>query len=121
MLIDVSNRGVSSFDQQREWVVRRIRFALGRFVTRIRRVSAIFSDVNGDRGGEDKKCRLRISMIFSGEVIVEDVDASIESVVAKVTERASRSVARAVERRTHDFGGVVERVIQMPRLISPRL
>lgn len=60
MLIDVSNRSVSSRDEQREWVVRRIQLTIGRFVTRIRRVSAIFSDVNGDRGGEDNKRRLRI-------------------------------------------------------------
>lgn len=119
MLIEVTSRNVSVSEEQQEWVLRRVQFALGRFVSRIRRVSVIFSDVNGDRGGEDKKCRLRISMIPSGEVIVEDVDASIESVVANVTERASRSVARAVERRSDHSGGV-ERVIQVSRLISSR-
>lgn len=119
MLIEVTNRNVSLSDEQKEWVLRRIQFALGRFVTRIRRVSVIFSDVNGDRGGEDKKCRLRIPMIPSGEVIVEDVDASIETVVANVAERASRSVARAVERQS-DYDGGVERVIQVSRLVTAR-
>lgn len=119
MLIEVTNRNVRLSEGQKNWIKRRLQFALGRFVSRIRRVSVIISDVNGDRGGEDKKCRLRISIIPSGEVIVENVDASIESVVANVAERASRSVARAVERRSDYFGGV-ERVIQVSRRVTIR-
>lgn len=119
MLIEVSNRNVSLSDEQKEGVMRRLQFALGRFVSRIRRVSVIFSDVNGNRGGEDKKCRLRISLIPSGEVIVEDVDSSIESVVATAADRAARSVARAVERQS-DYSGGIERVLQVSRLISVR-
>ena len=85
-------------------------FALGRFSSRIRRVSVIFSDVNGDRGGCDKHCRLRIALIPSGEVVVEDTDPSVATVVTNAAERAARSVSRALERR-REFRDEPERVI----------
>lgn len=99
MLIEISSRNVELNEKHREWVERRSQFALGRFKARIRRVSVAFSDINGDRGGVDKTCRLRVMLIPEGNVIVEDIDTSIETVVAIVSDRAARSVARRVERQ----------------------
>ncbi len=110
MLIEVTKRNVMLADGVREWVERRLQFALGRFSSRIRRVSVIFSDVNGNRGGCDKQCRLRIALIPNGEVVVEDIDPSVATALANVADRATRSVSRALERR-RDFGDVPERVI----------
>ncbi len=98
MLIDVTLRKVTLNEQQHAWIERRIRFALGRFVSRIRRVSVILSDINGARGGVDKECRLQISLHPHGEVVVADVDTSFEGAAANVTERAARTVARLLER-----------------------
>jgi len=98
MLIDVTLRKVALSDQQQAWIERRIRFALGRFVSRIRRVSVVFRDINGVRGGVDKECRLQISLLPHGEVVVADVDTSVEGAAANVSERAARTVARLLER-----------------------
>lgn len=121
MLIEVSNRNVTLDEKQREWIQRRLQFALGRFSSCIRRVSVVFRDVNGTRGGVDKKCRLRVVLIPDGEVIVEDTDSSVEAVVAMVSERAARSVARRIERRNDDHGHV-ERVVVLntARLVGVR-
>ena len=121
MLIEVSNRNVTLDEKLREWVERRLQFALGRFASRIRRVSVVFSDINGIRGGVDKKCRLRVVLIPDGEVIVEDTDASVESVIAMISERAARSVARKLERR-NDYHEQVERVVVLntARLVGAR-
>ena len=51
MLIEVTKRSVMLAEGVREWIERRLQFALGRFSPRIRRVSVIVSDVNGNRGG----------------------------------------------------------------------
>ncbi len=121
MLISVTLRKMALNEQQQAWIERRIQFALGRFVSRIRRVSAIFSDTNGARGGVDKKCRLRISLIPNGEVVVDDVDTSIEAAAANVSEKAARTVARLLE-RLRDTRPETERVIYVPgRRISPRV
>lgn len=119
MLIEVTNRNVTLAEGVREWIERRLQFALGRFSSRIRRVSVIFSDVNGNRGGYDKQCRLRITLIAGGEVVIEDIDPSVVTVVANVAERAARSVARMLERRREDRGHT-ERVLNVPSLLSIR-
>lgn len=99
MLIEVTNRNVVLADGVREWIARRLQFALGRFSSRIRRVSVVFSDVNGGKGGCDKQCRIKITLIPGGEVVIEDIDPSVVTVVANIAERAARSVSRELERR----------------------
>ena len=103
MLIDVLDRDVTLDEGTLEWIERRLQFALGRFAGRIRRVQVILSNFNGHRGGTDKQCRLRITLISKEEIVVEDVDATVEAVTANAVERAARSVARWLERQ-RDFG-----------------
>ena len=98
MRINVTSRKLSLNDEQHAWIRRRIQFALGRFTSRIHCVSATLSDINGVRGGPDKQCRLRITLSPSREIVLDDVDASIEAAASNVAEKAARSVARLLER-----------------------
>lgn len=98
MLIDVLDRDVTLDEGTLEWIERRLQLALGRFAGRIRRVAVILSDINGNRGGLDKQCHLRISLIPHGEILVEDVETTVEAVTANAVERGARSVARWLER-----------------------
>ena len=102
MLIDILNRSVPVEPKTREWIERRVRFALGRFVARIRRVAIIVDDINGPRGGNDKRCRLRISLAPGGSVVVDDVDSTVEAATAHAVDRAARAVARWLERQRDD-------------------
>ncbi len=120
MRINVTNRNVTLTEVVREWIERRLQFALGRFSSRIRHVSVILSDVNGNRGGCDKQCRLRIVLISSGEVVVEDIDPSVVNVVTIVADRAARSVSRVLERRREDRGDS-EPVINVSKLLAIRV
>ena len=98
MLIDIANRNLVLDETQKEWVERRLMFALARFASRIQRVTVTFADVNGTRGGADKECRIRVKLGSAGEVIVEGTDTSVEAVVAALVDRVARSVARKIEK-----------------------
>lgn len=111
MLIEISNRNGTLDTNQREWIERRLQFALGRFVSRIRRVSVVFSDVNGNRGGVDQQCRIRIQLLPRGEVVVEGRDQTKEAAGATTVDRAARTVARTIARTWDyrvDFGPIVD-------------
>lgn len=110
MLISVTLKKMTLNETQQAWIQRRIQFALGRFVSRIRRVSATFSDINGAKGGVDKRCRLLVSLIPNGEVVVDDVDMSVEAAAANVSEKAARTVARLLE-RSRDNRSATDRLI----------
>ena len=55
-----------------ERVERRVQFAVGRFDGRVTRVSVRVADVNGPRGGIDKRCRIAVRVRPAGEIVVED-------------------------------------------------
>jgi ribosome-associated translation inhibitor RaiA len=82
-----------------EHLERRLRFALGRFASRIAGVSVRLSDVNGPRGGIDKRCRIAIALIPRGVVRVEAPGDDPFALVARAAKRAGRAVHRALGRR----------------------
>lgn len=98
MQIEISLRNLSMTSEIRHWIERRVQFALGRFAAQIERITVTCSDLNGDRGGVDKECRLRLVLKSGGELVVEDRDASLEVVAASVADRAGRTLARRLER-----------------------
>lgn len=75
---------------------RRMSFALDRF-RNLRRVVLSFEDVNGPRGGADKLCRIVAEFGFV-TVVVEEVQRTWESAVARGMRRVARKVARVLER-----------------------
>ena len=40
----------------------RLRFALGRFADRVRSLTVRLSDINGPRGGRDKRCTIAVRL-----------------------------------------------------------
>src|SRR4051812_10993910 len=58
-------------DGLKDYIERRLRFTLGRFPARIDRLTVRLSDVNGPRGGIDKRCRIALVLIPRGVVMVE--------------------------------------------------
>lgn len=83
----------------REYVLRSLLFALGRFAHRIQRVSVSLADLNGPRRGEDKRCRIQVTMRRLGAFVVEDTDAQVRVAIDNASERAARRIRRTVERR----------------------
>lgn len=56
----------------REYISRRLRFALDRFERHVRRVIVHLTDVNGPRGGPDKRCQMVVEFHQGGEAMVAD-------------------------------------------------
>lgn len=102
MKLQVRGSNVDVTEVLRAHVTRRLRFALGRFEDRIGRVLVRFTDVNGERGGADKRCRIEVAL-RPRTVRVDDTDADLFVAVDHAAGRVSRSVARALERERDAF------------------
>jgi putative sigma-54 modulation protein len=77
----------------------KLRFAtaLGRFESRIDSLVVRVGDVNGPRGGDDKRCAVTLRLTAPRRVvIVEDTDPSAEAAISRVADRVGRAVARLV-------------------------
>lgn len=99
MKIDIRFRGLDSSDLLREYVQRRVHSSLGRFAGLVDGVMVRIADVNGPRGGVDKRCQVGLSGAGLGTVNVETRHASAYRGVAVTLDRAARAVRRALGRR----------------------
>ena len=57
-------------NQMRDMSVHRVRFALRRLSALVPRAKVQFSDVNGPRGGVDKRCQVELSTDAKGTVVI---------------------------------------------------
>lgn len=76
------------------FVRRQINDRLASCAERVRSVQAHMSDVNGQRGGNDKRCRLVVHLRRAPAVVVESVDADLYRAVRRGVYRLARAVNR---------------------------
>lgn len=78
---------------------RRLAFALDRFASRVFSVRLFLHDTNGPRGGSDLRCRLIARVRGVPDVVIEDTDEKLESLLARIADRLSYTIGRRLERR----------------------
>lgn len=98
MRLLVRPKKFSLSEELRECLELRMRFALSRFVGRIRDVVVRLEDLNGPKGGLDKRCQVVVSLTPRGKVSIEEIDADFPAAIARAADRAGRAVARTLER-----------------------
>lgn len=113
MKIATVRRNILSADDLEEHVERAVRFAMGRFSNRISKITITLADQNGSRGGVDKVCRLQVSLMRAGRdqkntvLVIEEISPSIREAISIAADRASRTVARVLERQRAEIKGAV--------------
>jgi len=82
-----------------EYVEYRLSHSLDRFAGRIRRIVMHLYDMNGPRGGVDKKCLAVVDFNVGGNVAIEVRDANSFSAVDRVSDRLKERLHRELGRR----------------------
>lgn len=102
LTIDLRSSNLPISVALREHVTRRLHFAVGRFGHRLERIVVRVVDVNGPKGGPDKRCRIlaRLSPAESAErVVVEATDSDAYAAVSQAAIRLDERVARALTKK----------------------
>lgn len=105
MHIDIQASGFKLSDGLREHTERRLQFALSWAIHDVRKVVVRLSDINGPRGGNDKRCYIQIPIPGRPDVVIEDTESDLYVAIDHAVDRVERSVARRLERlreHTHD-------------------
>ncbi len=97
--IELRSWNVPLSEAMREHVARRLDFALRRFAHRIERITVRLVDINGPKGGVDKRCRIVVQLSPARKVMVESTDSDAYAAVSQAAIRADETVARAITRR----------------------
>ncbi len=99
MQINIQARSFSLTNALRSHIQRRLRFALTSSAHHIQRVMVRLSDINGPRGGSDKRCQIQVVLEGLPDVVIEDTESDLYSAISRGTGRAGRAVARRLRRR----------------------
>lgn len=99
MQIEIRAHGFELTDGLRTHAERRLRFGLDWARHGVNKVILRFTDINGPRGGDDKRCLLRIPLPRMREVVIEDTAADLYVAIDRVIDRAARTLARRISRQ----------------------
>lgn len=91
-------RNIEASPEQRLAAERLVHLQLSRFGSDVRTVRVGVSDVNGPRGGVDKRCQVAVSGPRLGLVSVQQMHSDVATAIELALERATRAVGRSLER-----------------------
>lgn len=99
MNIQIQTQDFTLTDGLREHVARRLAYALNHGIDSVSRVVVRLSDVNGPRGGVDKRCGIEIRLKGASAVAIEDTEADLYVAIDRASERAGRTLDRRLARQ----------------------
>ncbi len=99
MLIDIQTNGFDLTHGLREHTERRLRFALSWASQDVSKVAVRLLDINGPRGGNDKRCCIQIPLPGTADVMIEDTESDLYIAIDRAADRAERALARRLERQ----------------------
>ena len=82
----------------RDLSVARARFALRRLSALVPRARVQFSDVNGPRGGVDKRCQVELKTVGAGTLVIASLAQDWRTALDRSLDRATRVLTRSLQR-----------------------
>ncbi len=99
MHIDLTVKGVAKTPALDRLLHHKLPYAFDQFGRWVRDVALAVEDLNGPKGGVDKRCRLTVSVPRSAAVVIDERGADLLAVVTNAIDRAAQSLARLRDRR----------------------
>jgi hypothetical protein len=91
--------------QMRDLSIERVRFSLRRLDSLVPRAKVQFSDVNGPRGGIDKRCQVELSTESVGTVVIASLARDWRTALDRSLGRATRVLTRSLQRNQKPVRG----------------
>lgn len=102
MRLTIHANGFLLTEALRTHTEQRIAIALGWASQHMCKLAVSLSDINGPRGGVDKRCRIHVQLGAGRKVIIEDTEDDLYAAINRAAERADRAVLRQIQ-RNRDF------------------
>lgn len=112
MNLQIQAQDFTLTDGLREHVTTRLSYGLNHGRDVVTRIVVRLSDVNGPRGGEDKRCRIEVRLKGAPSLVVEDTQTDMYAAIDRAADRVGRALDRHLARR-HEFP-VVSATRQQP-------
>lgn len=98
MHMDIQSSGFTLTGGMRDYLMKRLAYSLNHGNEFITRLVVRLSDINGPRGGADKRCVIEMRMKASPAVIIEDTEVDLYVAIDRATMRAGHTLTRRLSR-----------------------
>lgn len=98
MQVDIQTTGFLLTDSIKNYTIAHMRFALNRNDALIMRTRVWLADINGPRGGVDKRCQIELKLAGQNNIVIEDIEADLYVAIDRASERCMRTLARRITR-----------------------
>ena len=85
----------------RNHIAKRLAYALNHGRDLVSRIVVRLSDVNGPRGGVDKRCGIEVRLKGASVITIDDTQADLYVAIDRAAERTGRTLERHISRRHH--------------------
>ena len=92
-------------NQMRDLSIERVRFALRRLAALVPRAKVQFTDVNGPRGGVDKRCQVELKTARAGTLVIAYLARDWRTALDRSLTRATRVLTRGLQRNQKPVRG----------------
>jgi ribosome-associated translation inhibitor RaiA len=99
MQVDIQSTGFRLTDGIRASLMKRLTDDLNHGDDHVTRVIVRLSDINGPRGGVDKRCFIEVRLKNAPALVIEDTEADLYLAIDRATERAGRAMERSLARQ----------------------
>ncbi len=98
MKIEIQNEGMTAAVELREYVRRRVHYALSSRKDQIDSVRVRLSEVGEARDGKTKSCRVQVCLSTQFKVTAEVMDSDFHVAIHRAVDRAGWTAARRLQR-----------------------
>lgn len=99
MKIAIHSRNVGLTAALQEYTLHQLCNALSHARERVQRVTVRLHDLNGPRGGADKRCGIHVVIGGVGQVVTASTDRDLYVAIAQAARRVSRGIVRRLGQR----------------------
>lgn len=100
MHIDIHACRITLSEELRELIQRRASFALSRVASRLSRLELHLADVNGPRGGVDKRCGVLIHLDHGPALFIERTGEELPALIDRCLSSAGRAVRKRLQQES---------------------
>ena len=98
MNVTVKCLGFSLTEGLHNFIKERFRSAVARVESQILRIDITLVDINGPKGGKDKRCKAKISLKGRPAIIVQETCHDMYESISRCGNRSKRSILRKSEK-----------------------
>jgi len=99
MIFEINNKQAGIDENVLVEVKRMLQFSLSRFEGVSSHARVRFFDINGPKGGSDKRCRVSVKLRTSGQIVVLGEGANYIEALSNSLDRLVRSIVREIQKK----------------------